>query len=81
MQKKAYIEPESPRENGYCDSFNARFRNEFLNDELFYTLRETKILIEEWRKQYNTKRPHRALGYRPPVPEIIAPMDQSPVMH
>ncbi len=66
--KTAYIEPGSPWENGYCESFNARFRDEFLNGEIFYSLREAKILIEEWRKHYNTKRPHSALGYRPPAP-------------
>jgi putative transposase len=61
--KTAYIEPGSPWENGYCESFNARFRDEFLNGEIFYSLREAQILIEEWRKHYNTKRPHSALGY------------------
>ncbi|MFY0624354.1 MAG: IS3 family transposase, partial [Pelagimonas sp.] len=65
--KTAYIEPGSPWENGYCESFNARFRDEFLNGEIFYSLREAQILIEEWRKHYNTKRPHSALGYRPPA--------------
>ena len=52
-----------------------------LNGEAFYSLREAQILIEEWGKHYNTKRPHSALGYRPPAPETIAPMDQRPVMH
>ncbi len=79
--KTAYIEPGSPWENGYCESFNARFRDEFLNGEIFYSLREAKILIEEWRKHYNTKRPHSALGYRPPAPETIVQMDRRPVMH
>jgi transposase InsO family protein len=79
--KTAYIEPGSPWENGYCESFNARFRDEFLNGEIFYSLREAQILIEEWRKHYNTKRPHSALGYRPPAPETIVQMDQRPVMH
>ena len=60
--KTAYIEPGSPWENGYCESFNARFRDEFLNGEIFYSLREAQILIEEWRKHYNRKRPHSALG-------------------
>ena len=77
----AYIEPGSPWENGYCESFNARFRDEFLNGEIFYSLREAQILIEEWRKHYNTKRPHSALGYRPPAPETIVQMDPRPVMH
>ncbi|MFZ5961781.1 IS3 family transposase [Thalassococcus sp. BH17M4-6] len=79
--KTAYIEPGSPWENGYCEGFNARFRDEFLNGEIFYSLREAQILIEEWRKHYNTKRPHSALGYRPPAPEAIVQMDQRPVMH
>ena len=79
--KTAYIEPGSTWENGYCESFNARFRDELLNGEIFYSLREAQILIEEWRKHYNTKRPHSALGYRPPVPEAIVQMDQRPIMH
>ena len=79
--KTAYIEPGSPWENGYCESFNARFRDEFLNGEIFYSLHEAQILIEEWRKHYNTKRPHSALGYRPPAPETIVQMDQRPIMH
>lgn len=77
----AYIEPGSPWENGYCESFNARFRDELLNGEIFYSLREAQILIEQWRIHYNTVRPHSALGYRPPAPETIVPMDQRPTMH
>ena len=79
--KTAYIEPGSPWENGYIESFNARFRDELLNREIFYSLREAQIIIEGWRKHYNTKRPHSALGYRPPVPESIIPMDPRQVMH
>ncbi|MCH2466286.1 MAG: IS3 family transposase [Gemmatimonadetes bacterium] len=79
--KTAYIVPGSPWENGYCESFNARFRDELLNGEIFYTLKEAQIIIEEWRKHYNTKRPHSALGYRPPAPETIVPMVTRPVMH
>lgn len=79
--KTAYIEPGSPWENGYCESFNARFRDAFLNGEIFYSLREAQILIEEWRKHYNTKSPHSALGYRPPAPETIVQMHQRPIMH
>jgi len=79
--KTAYITPGSPWENGYCESFNARFRDELLNGELFYSMREAQIIIEEWRKHYNTVRPHSALGYRPPAPESIIPMDQRPIMH
>ncbi|SLN58078.1 Integrase core domain protein [Roseovarius albus] len=69
--KTAYIEPGSPWENGYCESFNARFRDELLNGEVFYTLREAQVVIEKWRKHYNTKRPHSALGYRPPAPVSV----------
>ena len=60
---------------------DARFRDELLNGEIFYTLKEAQIIIEEWRKHYNTKRPHSALGYRPPAPETIVPMVTRPVMH
>jgi len=67
----AYITPGSPWENGYIESFNARLRDEFLNGEIFYTLQEAKVLIEAWRRQYNTVRPHSSLGYRPPAPEIL----------
>jgi len=79
--KTAYIVPGSPWENGYCESFNGRFEDELLNGEIFYSLKEAQIIIEQWRKHYNTKRPHSALGYRPPAPETIVKMDQGPVMH
>lgn len=79
--KTAYIVPGSPWENGYCESFNARFRDELLNGEIFYSLKEAQIVIEQWRKHYNTKRPHSALGYRPPAPEAIVPMDRRLIMH
>lgn len=79
--KAAYIEPGSPSENGYCESFNGKFRDELLNGEIFYSLREAQIIIEEGRKHYNTKRPHSALGYRPPAPETNIPLDQKPIMH
>ena len=79
--KTAYIEPDSPWENGYCESFNARFRDEFLNGEIFYNMKEAQILIDKWRQHYNTKRPHSALGYRPPAPETTIEMEQRPVMH
>ena len=78
--KTAYIEPGSPWENGYCESFNGRMRDELLNGEIFYSLREAQIIIERWRNHYNTKRPHSALGYRPPAPEATIPVDQRPVM-
>jgi len=79
--KTAFIEPGSPWENGYCESFNARFRDELLNGETFYTMKEAKIIIEQWRIHYNTVRPHSALGYKPPAPETIIPLDQRPIMH
>lgn len=64
-----YIEPGSPWENGYIESFNGKFRDELLNGEIFYTLREAKTLIEKWRLEYYTFRPHSSLNYRPPAPE------------
>jgi putative transposase len=69
--KPLFIEPGSPWENGYVESFNGKMRDELLNGEIFYSLKEAKILIEQWRKQYNTVRPHSALGYRPPAPAAI----------
>lgn len=69
-----YIEPGSPWENGYCESFNGRLRDECLNGEIFYSLKEAQIVIEGWRVEYNTKRPHSALGYRPPAPETRSPL-------
>jgi putative transposase len=79
--KTAFITPGSPLENGSCESFNARFRDELLNGEVFYTLREAQILIERWRRYGNTVRPHSALVYRPPAPESMLPIDQRPTMH
>lgn len=79
--RTAYIEPGSPWENGYLESFNARFRDELLNGEIFYSLKEAQIVIEQWRQHYNTKRPHSALGYRPPAPETIIPLQERPVMN
>lgn len=69
--KTLFIEPGSPWENGYVESFNGRLRDELLNGELFYTLKEAKVLIEQWRVHYNTVRPHSALGYRPPAPRAL----------
>jgi putative transposase len=68
--KSVYIEPGSPWEHGYCESFNGKLRNELLDGEIFYTLREAQVLIEQWRQHYNRIRPHSALGYRPPAPEV-----------
>jgi len=65
--------PGSPWENGYCECFNGKFRDEPLNREIFYTLKEVQILIEMWRRAYNTIRPHSSLGYRPPTPETVMP--------
>ncbi len=93
--KTACIEPGSPWENGSCESFNARFRDELLNSEIFFTLHEAAprendppdrflvlgSLIEPWRHHHTTLRPHRALGYRPPAPEAIIAVDPRPVMH
>jgi transposase InsO family protein len=66
-----YIEPGSPWENGYCESFNSKLRDELLDREIFYTLREAQVLIERWRVEYNTLRPHSSLNYLPPAPEAI----------
>ena len=69
--KTLFIEPGSPWENGYCESFNSKLRDELLAREAFYTLKEAKVLIERWRVHYNTIRPHSSLGYRPPAPETV----------
>jgi putative transposase len=63
-----FIEPGSPWENGYCESFNGKLRGECLNGEIFYSLEEAQVVIEQWRRFYNTARPHSSLGYRPPAP-------------
>ena len=72
--KTLFIELGSPWENGYIESFNGKLRDELLSREVFYTLAEAKILIEQWRKEYNQIRPHSALRYRPPAPEAIMPV-------
>jgi transposase InsO family protein len=69
--KTAFIEPGSPWENGYVESFNGKLRDELLNGEIFYTLREAQVLIEAWRRHYNAVRPHGSLQWRPPAPEAI----------
>ena len=69
--KTLFIEPGSPWENGYIESFNGKLRDELLNREIFTTLEEAKVLIEQWRRNYNQVRPHSALGYQPPAPEAI----------
>ncbi len=69
--KTLFIEPGSPWENGYVESFNGKLRDELLNGEIFYTLREAQVIIERWRCEYNTFRPHSSLGYRPPAPDTV----------
>ena len=71
--KTLFIEPGSPWENGYNESFNGKLRDELLNGEIFYTLKEAQVLIEHWRQHYNTIRPHSSLGCRPPAPETVIP--------
>ncbi len=73
-----YIEPGSPWENGYCESFNGKLRDECVNGEIFYSLKEAQVVIEKWRVHYNTKRPHSALGYRPPAPAACSPWGANP---
>lgn len=77
----AYIEPGSPWENSYIESFNARLRDELLNREIFYSLQDAQIIIEQWPKHYNTKQTHSALGYRPPAPEAIVTLLERPTMN
>lgn len=75
-----FIEPGSPWENGYIESFNGKLRDELLNREIFTTLLEAKVLIENWRRHYNTVRPHSSLGYKPPAPEAMLPLGRSPLI-
>jgi transposase InsO family protein len=72
--KTLFIEPGSPWENGYIESFNGKMRDELLNGEIFDTILEAKVVTERWRKTYNTIRPHSSLGYRPPAPEARYPL-------
>lgn len=76
--RTVYIEPGSPWENGYCESFNSKLRDELLNGEIFYSLDEARVIIESWRRHYNTARPHSSLGYRPPAPETFVPARPAP---
>ena len=71
--KTAYIAPGSPWENGYVESFNARLRDELLDGEIFYSLKEAQIIVESWRRHFNAIRPHESLGYKPPAPEVFVP--------
>jgi len=75
--KTAYIEPGSPWENGYNESFNGKLRDELLNGEIFYSLKEAQVLIEQWRRHYNEVRPHSSLGYRPPAPKAIVSVNKT----
>ncbi len=68
-----YIEPGSPWENGYCESFNSKVQDEFLKGEIFYSMKELRVLAGRWQRHYNTVRPHSSLGYKPPAPEAILP--------
>lgn len=77
--KTAYIKPEPYWESGFCESCNARLRDELLDDEIFCSPREAQFIIESWRTHDNTKRPHSALGYRPPAPETLMLMAPRPV--
>jgi transposase InsO family protein len=72
--KTLFIERGSPWENGYLESFNGKLRDELLKREVFTSLDEAKVLIEQWRREYNWDRPHSALGYRPPAPEAVLTM-------
>ena len=82
--KTLFIAPSSPWENGYNEGFNGKLRDELLNGEIFYSLKEAKTVIKQWRKYYNTKRPHSALGYGPPAPVAyspkLTPLEQCEVM-
>ena len=75
-----YIEPGSPCENGYIESFNGKLRDELLDREVFYSLLEVRVLTEQYRRIYNQVRPHSSLGYRPPAPEALLPADPVPVL-
>ena len=79
-----FIEPGSPWENGYNESFNGKLRDELLNGEIFCSLAEAAVLVEQWRREYNTVRPHSACGGFPPAPEAIKPSPwflRMPVLH
>ena len=76
--KTAFIEPGSPWESGYNESFNGKLRDEVLNREIFYNIKEARVIIENWRKEYNTVRPHSSLGYQPPAPEVVQPLTFEP---
>ena len=78
--KTLYIEPGSPWENGYVESFNGKLRDELLDREIFYTLREAEVLTGEYKQTYNRIRPHSSLGYRPPAPAASLPVEPVPML-
>jgi transposase InsO family protein len=78
--KTLYIEPGSPWENGYVESFNGKLRDELLDREIFYTLQEVQVLTEQYRQTYNRIRPHSSLAYRPPAPQVVLSPDPVPVL-
>jgi putative transposase len=83
--KTLYITPGSPWENGYCEAFNGKLQDECLKPEIFTSLKEARVVIEAWRRHYNTVRPHSSLGYRPPAPVAYSPspfpLEQARPMH
>jgi len=80
--KTTYVEPGSPWENGFCESFNGTLRDNLLDGELFYSLKEVRVVVGEWVKHYNHVRPYRSLGYRPPTPKNQVPklIHHKPIM-
>jgi putative transposase len=84
VPRRSTIEPGNPWEKGYCESFNGKLRDELRNSEIFYSLKEAKVLIEQSRQHYNTVRPHSSLGYRPPAPQAFMAsqpnLDRAPAM-
>jgi transposase InsO family protein len=78
--RTAYIEPGSPWENGCVESSNSRLRDELLDGEIFYTTREARIVVEDCRRHFNAVRPHGAIGWRPPAPEVVLSIDPRPTM-
>lgn len=76
--KTLFIEPGSPWENGYIESFNGKLRDELLNGEIFDTVLEARVITEKWRREYNEKRPHSSLGYTPPAPEALSSCSDLP---
>ena len=78
LEQAGYVTPGSAWENGYVESFNARLRDELLDGEILYTLREARTVIESWRRHYNAIRPHERLGYKPPAPELFVPASAWP---